>query len=83
MSRETKLTDDQVKSLCQPSSESTCSFLTMTADGWACAKGSDMELSIRARRSSMRAQGDNCSGPPEFIPITGIDDDWLRNLKFH
>lgn len=44
----------------------TCSFLMYAGAGWDCAKGTDVEPSIRSRRASMSSQGDNCSGPPAF-----------------
>lgn len=53
--------------------EATCSFLTVGPGGnsmYGCAKGSELERTIKQRRAagSMRAQGDNCSGPPAFEP---------------
>lgn len=46
----------------------TCSFLGITTDGLHCLKNSSFESAIRQRRqeNSMRAKGDNCSGPPDF-----------------
>lgn len=46
----------------------TCSFLGMTGNEFQCLKGSSLESVIRQRRreNSIRAKGDNCSGPPDF-----------------
>ena len=48
--------------------EAACSFLGMTGDGVRCLKGSAFESEIRRRRGngSIRAMGDNFSGPPNF-----------------
>lgn len=49
----------------------TCSFLSMTVVvGFTCEKGSGIEDIIRSRRAegTMKAKGDNCSGPPNFTP---------------
>lgn len=46
----------------------TCRYLAMHPDlGMACAKGSNLQSAIDQRVSGMRAQGDNCSGPPDFL----------------
>jgi hypothetical protein len=47
----------------------TCSFLGFGEGGFICLKGSSMETVIRGklRDGSMRAKGDNCSGPPQFL----------------
>lgn len=47
-----------------------CSFLVTNPEGWECAKGTPVELVINARRAerSMKATGNNCSGPPYFAP---------------
>lgn len=44
----------------------TCRFLVLSTDGFECAKGTIIERVIRNRALKMRAQGDNCSGPPSF-----------------
>ena len=49
--------------------EKTCSFLGH-GDGYICYKGSMFEHTIRIRRPKMKAQGDNCSGPPNFSLLT-------------
>jgi hypothetical protein len=48
----------------------TCRFLTFAPGGWGCAKRSDLAAYIgkRIAEGTMRAQGDNCSGAPEFTP---------------
>lgn len=50
--------------------KATCRFLTFGPGGWQCAKGSDLEAYLNARvvRGTLQAQGDNCSGFPEFAP---------------
>lgn len=49
--------------------ETTCGFLGFGGNGFLCLKGSSAETNIRAnlRDGSMRAKGDNCSGPPDFL----------------
>lgn len=44
----------------------TCAFLTGGIAGLECAKGTSIEDLLRERRPSMTAQGDNCSGPPDY-----------------
>jgi hypothetical protein len=48
--------------------EATCAFLVMASDGYVCAKYSTLEHILRERltEGSIRAKGDNCSGPPVF-----------------
>lgn len=46
--------------------EQRCSFLILGVVGFECAKGSSVESLIRERRPTMKARGDNCSGPPDF-----------------
>jgi len=50
----------------------TCSFLVSGPDGFFCAKGSNLEDLIYRRKieGSIRAMGDNCSGPEDnFNPF--------------
>jgi hypothetical protein len=64
-----KVTEDQKKNLCKFGQGSkTCSFLIMSAEGFCCAKGTDFQAMLEERRflETIRAMGDNCSGPPEF-----------------
>jgi hypothetical protein len=69
MKEPTQLSEQQVKDLCKAGKgEATCSFLTMGGSGMCCSKGSVFEAVIRERRPTMRAKGDNCSGPPDFKP---------------
>jgi len=51
--------------------EKTCSFLGFNNGSvLSCMKGSDMESIIMAKlaENTMKAKGDNCSGPPNFKP---------------
>ncbi|MDB5194668.1 MAG: hypothetical protein JWN50_682 [Parcubacteria group bacterium] len=51
----------------------TCIFVMQSGGQWECAKGSDFERAIKTRRDDshgMVAQGDNCSGPPDFTPLS-------------
>lgn len=42
----------------------TCRYLTMSANGWSCAKHSSLRnhLDGRVAMKTMRARGDNCPG---------------------
>ena len=40
-----------------------CRFLVAGHNGLECAKGTEFENIINARRGEMTAQGDNCDGP--------------------
>lgn len=63
------LSKEQMENICRVGQgKETCAFLIMTPDGMSCAKGTDSEkiLSFRRETGQMRAQGDNCSGPPEY-----------------
>ncbi len=67
------LDEKQIKNVCRPGQGAkTCSFLLAGPDGMECAKGTPLEGMIWARRSTMNAKGENCSGPPNFRPF---DDD--------
>lgn len=46
--------------------QETCKFLSIDGKGYQCLKNSSLEKIIIERASSMRAKGDNCSGPPDF-----------------
>ena len=62
---------DHVKAVCRlGEGKATCAFLTIGMGGAECAKGDVFESAVRARlkTGSMGAQGDNCSGPPDFTP---------------
>lgn len=47
-----------------------CAFLCFGAGGFCCAKRSGIEGIIRQRLAAgtINAKGDNCSGPPAFVP---------------
>jgi len=63
------LNEFHVKNVCKfGKKEETCSFLAMGGEGLMCTKGTSLEFIIQQRREqkSMRAMGDNCSGPPDF-----------------
>jgi hypothetical protein len=69
MSRPLPILDDHVERMCRPGKGvETCSYLTRGSLGWQCAKGSDLQSLIDARRSAhaMKSMGDNCDGPPSF-----------------
>lgn len=64
-----KLSKPQVENICKfGKGEDCCSFLIFGGDGFSCAKGTSVEATISYRRflETMRAMGDNCSGPPEY-----------------
>ncbi len=67
--------DDQLFQVCKyRQADLCCSFLTMAPDGFECGKGTPSEAIIRSRREAgtMKAKGDNCSGPPDF-EATAVD----------
>jgi len=59
-------TSEHVVKVCRPGAGvKTCRYLTMDADGWACARGNDdLEAYIeeQAAQGRMTATGINCSG---------------------
>jgi len=57
-----------ITNVCQPGQgKKTCRYLVMHPPNiFSCAKGSDLQSNIDERVNGMRAQGDNCSGPPDF-----------------
>ena len=68
------ISNDHVKKVCQPGTASCCTYLTMR-DGWTCAKAIGLEgikalLDQRRAEKTIRAMGDNCSGPPNFSAQT-------------
>jgi len=69
---EQKVTEKQLKEICKMGQASECcSFLMWAGDtGFCCAKGSTLEPMILERRflETLNAMGDNCSGPPDFMP---------------
>ncbi len=71
-----KIANDHVMSVCRSSTPgATCSYLTMSINGWECAKGTPFEDVIHQRREAgtMNAMGDNCQGPPDFKPVVESD----------
>lgn len=57
----------RVRTVCRlGEGERCCIFLIASALGFYCAKGTSLEESLRLRRPTMTAHGDNCSGPPDF-----------------
>lgn len=65
------LPDDHIKNICAlGQGRSTCSFLMLDGAGFECAKGTGIDNIIAERRilGQMVAMGDNCSGPPDFVP---------------
>ena len=62
---------ERVKTLCLLGHGSkTCKFLMAGGreGGFTCHKGSQLGVKIQSLGSSVDAKGDNCSGPPDFIP---------------
>ncbi|MBU6231096.1 MAG: hypothetical protein KGI45_01080 [Patescibacteria group bacterium] len=81
MNEPTPLSEDRVKTLCKMGrGPDTCSFL-IAGTGMCCAKGSVFEQAILERRPTMKAQGDNCSGPPEFKPNANPMDKTENNMS--
>jgi hypothetical protein len=72
---ESKIPDEIVQSVCGLGrGEGCCAFLT-ARNGFECAKalpGLDSAIRARLEAGEMTAQGDNCSGPPDFAtdPLT-------------
>ena len=52
----------------------TCSYFGFTGQGGDCSKGSPEEVDIARQRAegTINAIGDNCSGPPDFIPVKEV-----------
>ncbi len=68
-----ELPKDYLENVCRFGKGSlTCSFLAMGSEGLSCLKGHPLESIIRQRREAgtIRAKGDNCSGPPVFTIST-------------
>lgn len=61
------LSDAHVEGVCRLGQGAACCAFLMRQDGWFCAKIDAVLVStITDRRPTMRAQGDNCSGPPNY-----------------
>lgn len=68
------ITPDQTATLCRKGQGAQiCRFLTVGGPeiAFQCAKGSEMHdyLNNRALTGKLKAQGDNCTGPPDFEPL--------------
>lgn len=73
-----QIPDDYANGTCQMGKGAqTCAYLTVTGDGWQCAKTVDMvgiKMSIdkRLQEGTMTAQGDNCDGYGNSgLPVLG------------
>jgi len=66
-----KLDKEHLKNVCKLGRGAvTCSYLGMGTEGAECLKSTSFQRIINQRRAekSIRAIGDNCSGPPNFKP---------------
>lgn len=65
------LTDEHIRDVCRMGQGAACcSFLILGSGGFECAKGTSLEQTLRVRREfGMTAQGDNCSGPPDYAAL--------------
>ena len=57
--------DEYVRATCKPGTADCCRYLTMSPDGWECAKtnpGLKAHLDARVAANDIRAVGDNCDG---------------------
>lgn len=76
MSDLVQIEKEHVTETCKPGAGSeTCRYLTMMMKGFACAKASSLQAELDARFASgtLNSQGDNCSGPPDFVPARTAD----------
>lgn len=67
------ITIEHVKSICKPGTHECCAYLVLGGEGFECAKllpGIKMQIEKRLVAGTIRAAGDNCSGPPEFTLST-------------
>ncbi len=63
--------DPHLKHICRIGQGAfTCSFIGLEDGKFMCQKGTPEEKFIRTQRElgKMNALGNNCSGPPDFIP---------------
>jgi hypothetical protein len=64
------MSDEWIEAVCRRGQgEHACAFLALSA-GWECAKGMPGVATVIRRRldeGTMKAQGDHCSGPPQYI----------------
>jgi len=65
--------DNHLKQVCKPGQgEGACRYLVMMPGEFSCAKGSNLQSAIDQRAPTMGAQGDNCSGTPDYnVPPQG------------
>ncbi len=64
-----KISELTAISLCQAGKGAkACRYVMNSGGDWCCAKASDYQAMLDSRKDSMGAQGDNCSGPPDFVP---------------
>jgi hypothetical protein len=64
--------EEHIENVCKRGQgPATCVFL-IYGGKWECAKGSDMGSAILEKKAqgTMLSAGDNCSGPPDFTPIS-------------
>ncbi|PCI20155.1 hypothetical protein COB64_02490 [Candidatus Wolfebacteria bacterium] len=57
--------DEHIEKTCKPGKgKKTCRYLTMTSNGWSCAKYNSIKDTIddRVSKGEMKAVGDNCDG---------------------
>ena len=77
------ISKDQAKNVCLLGKGPTCcSYVGMGEDTIVCLKDTahHMELFRRRMTGAMKAMGDNCSGPPDFIPTKEeVNDETLIN----
>lgn len=66
--------DEHLMKVCKGvGGSSTCAFILMSAH-FTCTKGTELEALLRSRvtEGTIRARGDNCSGPPDFVPTSEV-----------
>jgi hypothetical protein len=58
------ITEEHVRTVCQPGTTKCCRYLTMSPKGWSCEKHGSFRalLDARVAADTMRARGDNCEG---------------------
>lgn len=63
------LAESYLEKVCKFGQESlVCRFLVLGTQGLSCAKKtSSFRDTIEQKKGEMRARGNNCSGPPDFI----------------
>ncbi len=65
----TAMTDKHLDAVCRMGGDSACCRYVLFSSGFKCAKGSNMQSTIDSRAKTMKAKGDNCSGPLEFKKV--------------